>query len=167
MTADTEGARSNSWTVHENVTSSNRLGAPSSVTRTVTAYGEPGAASNPMVPEMIPEPGSMETPGGRPVALQVRSSPSGSVAGALRDTASPSASDWSPMSPSKVGGRLVFDTVQVNTSRLEAPCWSVAVTVTEYGESAAALTSMVPEINPVAESIDTPGGSPIAEYVIS
>ena len=45
-----------------------------------------------IVPEITPVAGAMARPGGRPVADQVRRSPSGSVAGAASDTAAPSAS---------------------------------------------------------------------------
>ena len=66
-----------------------------------------------MVPEIRPVAGLIARPGGKPVADQVRTSPSRSVAGADSVTATPSLSARFTRSPSKVGGRLVSATVQL------------------------------------------------------
>ena len=79
-----------------NETSVNMGAASSSVARTVTEYGEPFEDEKSRVPEMIPVPGSIDSPDGRPVAVHVRPSPSGSLPTIARLIESFSASLWSP-----------------------------------------------------------------------
>ena len=126
-------------TVQAKDTSSCRAGEPSSVAPTVTAYGEPGSASKPTVPEITPVAGSMARPGGRPVADQASASPSASKPRTARLTAWPSPEPWAPGLVT-CGGRLVSATVQlkvVESSRRGVPS-SVTVMVTACGDPAAA-----------------------------
>ena len=51
------GARLVSVTVHTKTSSAHSTGDPSSERRTVTVYGEPGAAAKESVPEITPVPG--------------------------------------------------------------------------------------------------------------
>ncbi len=123
------GARLVSSTVHVKVTVSERLGAPSSVTLTVTKY-EP-AASKSSWPDISPL--LWVRPGGSPVADHDRASPSGSVALMLSDTEAPSESVRSPTGV-RVGGRLTSTTSQSNVTsskRFGDPS-SVARTVTAW-----------------------------------
>ena len=67
-----------------------------------------------------------------------------------------------PRSWSKLGSRFVFVTVQVKLSVASTAGPSRTVTVTLYGLPAAALKAIVPLIRPVAASIASPGGRPLA-----
>ena len=84
------GARFVLSTVQVKAISSNRLGVPSSVARTVTECVP--AESKLRVPEMTPVPDAMARPPGRPVAVQVNVSPSGSEPLTVRLTVLASAS---------------------------------------------------------------------------
>ena len=56
-------------------------------------------------------------------------------------------------------------TVQVKDCSSVPVVGSSTVTVTEYGDPAAASTAMVPVISPVSGSMDKPSGNPVAAYV--
>ena len=75
----------------------------------------------------------------------------------------PSGSLRSPRSWLKVGGRLVFVTVQVNVSVSNKPPGSSTRTTTAYGEPEEASSEIVPEMSPVAGAIDRPVGRPVAD----
>src|SRR5215210_6212407 len=55
--------------------------------------------------------------------------------------------------------------VNVSVAAIVAPLLSLTRTVTAYGLPAAAVPEIVPEMSPVAVSIDNPEGRPVAEYV--
>src|SRR5436190_997951 len=99
-----------------------------SLTEAVTEY-EPAdpAAGRPVI---LPVAGSIESPGGRPVALKVSASPSGSLAISGSVTLSPSALVCGP-GLVNVGGRLVLVTVHGNTTVADPPWPSSTVTDTE------------------------------------
>ena len=111
---------------------------------------------------MSPEAELIDKPVGSPVADQVRVSKSRSVTVQTKPTVSPSALVWSPKSANS-GATLTASTVQVKVSTSLLPPGSVTVNSTAYGEPDAAVWLMVPDTRPVAESIVTSGGRPVAE----
>ena len=87
MVLSVGGARGAVGTVH--VKDALTLATPSD-TVTVTLYGLPTAAPGATVPLMSPVVVLILRPGGKPVALKVRASPSGSLALIGSDTVAPS-----------------------------------------------------------------------------
>ena len=131
-------------------------------TVTLTLYGLPAAAVEPIVPVIRPVAVLIVRPVGRFVAAYVSGSPSRSVAPASRLMTAPSGSVRFWTSWSKVGSRFTLVTVHWNVSVASTVGPSRTVTDTLYGLPAAAVNAIVPVMRPVPVSMLRPVGRPVA-----
>ncbi len=110
---------------------------------------------------MTPVFGSMPSPGGRPLSVQVSGESLASAPDMGKETAAPSVPDWSLTAATETGS----PTHQRKTWLALAPLASAAVTVTTKTPAAASPNAIVPVMRPLAASMPRPGGRPVSLYV--